>query len=146
MRILLLPALLALSACGSQPTADAAAASPPALVTGHFIDDYGIAYTIDAGEWRQHPHARYRVVAWHPEARYLVARNDAGNPSGAGLWTRIDWMPLHGMPPWDWAFCLSAYDAPTRAEAERSALADRATPRTGCNGFPFSRMRRATAD
>jgi hypothetical protein len=33
----------------------------------------------------------------------------------------------------------------TRAGAERRIVADRAAPKTGCNGFPFSRMRRAPA-
>ena len=136
-----LPLLIALSACASPPPVPTGAghAAPPAILLGEFSDDYGIAYRIDAGEWWQRPAARYRVVAWHPEAQYLIARDSAG------LWTRIDWMPLDGMPPYRWAFCLSAWDAKTRAEAERSAIADRSAPKTGCNGFPFSRMRPAPA-
>lgn len=140
IRRLLPLTLLCLSGCALH------AHAPPALVTGDFVDDYGIAYRITADEWRQLPNARYRVVRWNAEAQYLIARNDAANPSAPGLWTRIDWMPLPGMPPWEWAFCLSAYDAPTQAEAERSAIARRDTPKTGCNGYPFSRMRRAGGD
>lgn len=141
---LLMPALLALSACAlhANPPRNAGAA-PPARLLGDFVDDYGIAHRITAEQWLQRPDTRYHVVAWHPEAQYLIARNDAGNRADPERWTRIDWLVLPGMPPWDWAFCLSAYDAPTQAEAERRDIARRDTPKTGCNGYPFSRMRRA---
>ncbi len=51
-------------------------------------------------------------------------------------------MPLAGMPPYEWAFCLSAYEASSAGEAEAAEIARREQPMTGCNGFPFSRMRR----
>jgi hypothetical protein len=117
-------------------------AAPPVLVLGLFEDDYGIQYTITPATWHQHPGTLYRVVRWHPEAQYLLAHNDAANPSDGGRWTRIDWMELPGMPSYTWGFCLSAYDAATLEEAEATAVADRDTPRTGCNGYPFSRMQR----
>lgn len=132
--LLLSSTLLALPGC---------ALHAPSALLGEFVDDYGIAYRIDAGEWRQLPNARYHVVHWDARGQYLLARNDAGNPSAPGRWTRIDWLLLPGMPPWEWAFCLSAFDAPTRADAERTLVARRDAPRTGCNGYPFSRMRRA---
>ncbi len=83
------------------------------------------------------------MVEWHPHAQYLVAQNDASNASDAGLWTRIDWIALPDMAPYAWGFCLSAYAAPTQVDAERTTIARRDDPRTGCNGYPFSRMRRA---
>lgn len=110
---------------------------------GDFEDDYGGRHTVSMIEWTQHPRAKYRIVAWHPEAQFLIARNDAGNPSDAGLWTRIDWLRLSGMPPYDWAFCFSAYKAASAAAAESTTVARRDTPRTGCGGHPFSRMKRA---
>ncbi len=122
--------------------ADTTRDTPPSMLLGDFVDDYGIGHRIDAGEWLQRPDTRYRVIAWHPEAQYLIARNDAGNRSDAGTWTRIDWLALPGMPPCDWAFCLSAWNAATQADAERTDIARRNTPKTGCNGYPFSRMRR----
>jgi hypothetical protein len=140
---LLLSALVGLVGCASH--APRAVAAPPPMLLGDFVDDYGIGHRIDAGEWLQRPDTRYQVVAWHPEAQYLIAQNGAGNRSDAGRWTRIDWIALPGMPPYEWAFCLSAYDAPTRADAEHADIARRDTPKTGCNGYPFSRMRRATA-
>ncbi len=115
--------------------------APPAFILGTFEDDYGIAYTVARSSWVQHPNARYDVVRWNAGGQYLIARNRDDNPSDGGRWTRIDWMPLEGMAPYTWAFCLTTYDAPTAAAAEDVPPADRAAPRTGCGGYPFSRMR-----
>lgn len=133
-------ALACLAGCALH--ADTMRDTPSPMLLGDFVDDYGIGHRITDSEWLQRPATRYRVIAWHPEAQYLIARNDAGNRSDAGKWTRIDWIALPGMPPWEWAFCLSAWDAATQAEAERADIARRDTPKTGCNGYPFSRMRR----
>ena len=147
-RLFTLPALILLAGCASHAVThrEAPTGAPPAMLVGDFVDDYGIGHRIDADTWLQHPDTRYRLVAWHPDAQYLIARNDAGNRSDARRWTRIDWMPLPGMPPWEWAFCISAWDAKTQADAERSAIANRDAPKTGCNGYPFSRMRRAVQE
>ena len=118
----------------------------PDDLKGAFTDDYGVQYTISDVMWTQHPDSRYRIVAWYPEAGYLVAQNEEDNVSDGGLWTRIDWIPLEGMPPYTWAYCLSAYNAPTQAAAAAVNIAQKDTPRTGCNGFPFSRMKPAMAD
>lgn len=133
--------LLLLTACFHRGASRSGAA--PSELLGNFVDDYGIRYAISASLWHQLPRAQYRVVAWHPAQQYLIAQNDSGNPSDGRRWTRIDWLQLTGMAPYSWAFCLSAYDAPTREAAEAVTIARRETPRTGCNGFPFSRMRRA---
>jgi hypothetical protein len=144
---LLIAPLACLAGCAlhANPSRDAPTGQPPPALLGTFVDDYGIGHRIDAGEWLQRPDTRYRVVAWYAEAQYLIARNDAGNRTDPDRWTRIDWLALPGMPPWEWAFCLSAWDAPSRADAERADIARRDTPKTGCNGYPFSRMRRVVA-
>lgn len=129
---------LGLCGCAHHP-------APPQMVVGDFVDDYDIAYRISASEWQQLPKTKYNIVRWNPDAQYLVARNDAANGTDAGLWTRIDWIVLPGMPPYEWAFCLSAYNAATEGDAERTTIARRDDPRKGCNGYPFSRMRRASA-
>ncbi len=134
--------LLFLAGCASSKPA----AQAPDGLTGTFTDDYGVAYTISDVMWTQHPDNKYRIVAWYPEAGYLVAQNDEGNVSDGGLWTRIDWIRLEGMPPYTWAYCLTAYNAPTEAAAAAVNIAQKDTPRTGCNGFPFSRMKPAKAD
>ena len=138
--------LCGIAACAPR-VEDAARDSPgaPSQVLGEFEDDYGIGYSISEREWRQGSVFRFEIQQWHAGDKYLIARNHAGNPSDAGLWTRIDWVELEGMPPYEWAFCLSAYKAVTAAEAEQTTIANRDTPKTGCNGHPFSRMRRKPA-
>ena len=142
--LLLISAFLCLASCASHAPREAA--TPPSMLLGDFVDDYGIGHRIDANEWLQRPDTRYRVVAWHTDAQYLIAQNDATNRSDAGRWTRIDWIALPGMPPYKWAFCLSAWEAATQADAERADIARRDTPKTGCNGYPFSRMRRVVQE
>lgn len=121
-------------------------ARPPAFVLGDHVDDYELAYEITPTDWVQRPGGRYRILHWRtaPDGQtgYLIAQNDSANATDAGLWTRIDWLRLDGMEPYLWAFCLSTYDAPTQQTAEASDVADTDAPRTGCNGYPFSRMRR----
>jgi hypothetical protein len=133
----------AASACATVRLGPPVATSlPPAELLGEFEDDYESSFRITATEWMQVPSSRLHIVRWVPTERYLVAQNDAANRDSPGLWTRIDWVELDGMPPYKWGFCLSAYKAATRREAEETRIARRETPKTGCNGFPFSRMRR----
>lgn len=139
----LLLALVTLAACRatSRATVAAASAGPPAELLGAFLDDYGNAFAVSRARFDQLPSARFHIVEWHPDERFFIARNDAANPSDAGAWTRIDWLPLEGMPPYTWAFCMTAFKAPSRDAARAAAPPDRSVPRTGCNGYPFSRMR-----
>lgn len=121
---------------------DAAGGSaPPARLLGAFEDDYGNSYDITPASWVQLPHGRFHIRAWNAAGRFLVAQNDSLNAHAPGLWTRIDWVPLEGMQPYEWAYCLSEYEAASRADAEQSTVARRDSLRTGCNGYPFSRMR-----
>jgi hypothetical protein len=120
--------------------------TPPALVLGEFQDDYKNRYTISTAEFIHQPGATYRIVKWNQSGRYLIAQNGEDNPSDKGLWTRIDWVQLEGMDPFSWAFCMSAYNAPTAATAEAVTIAQGDKPKTGCNGFPYSRMKRVRSD
>lgn len=138
--------LLAAAACASpaRPPAPAPADdAPPARLLGAWVDDYGNRYAITPTTWTQLPHGRFHVRRWRTAGGYLIAQNDTANAHAPGRWTRIDWVELPDMAPWTWAFCLSAYEAPTAAAAESTQVARRDAPRTGCNGYPFSRMRRA---
>lgn len=147
---LLVAASTLLAGCRSSPRIDgresaaagATTSVPPALLLGEFVDDYDNRFTITPTMWTQLPHGRFNVIRWNAGGQYLIARNDSADRSAPGRWTRIDWVLLPNMAPYEWAFCLSAYDAPTVAAAESTTVARRDTPRTGCNGFPFSRMRR----
>jgi hypothetical protein len=135
-------AVAAACAVARPPDVAPSTAPPPALVVGEFVDDYGSRYTISAEEWFHHPAIRYRIVTWNPGRQYVIAQNAPSNLQSANLWTRIDWMPLSGMAPYEWAFCLSAYEEVSAAAAEATEIARRDQPKTGCKGFPFSRMRR----
>ncbi len=114
--------------------------------TGKFTDDYGIGYHITDSVWTQLPKAKYHVLEWNRAEQYILARNDDNNPSEKGLYTRIDYLVLPGMAPWTWAFCLTTYNAISAEVALKAAAADRLNPRKGCNGFPFSRMKKAEHD
>lgn len=111
-------------------------------VTGSFKDDYGIRYTINDTLWTQHPKTNYHILKWNVQEQYLIAKNGSTNPSEVGLYTRIDYMTFENMEPYLWGFCLTAYNAPSANAAESISAADRKNPRKGCNGFPFSRMKK----
>jgi hypothetical protein len=121
--------------------ASAANGTPPPFLLGKFEDDYQGSYTISATEFVQGARAHFHIVQWHTPDQYFIAQNDAKNSVDANKWTRIDWMVLSGMTPFEWAFCFTAYNAATRAAAESTPAANRTNPRAGCNKFPFSRMR-----
>lgn len=114
----------------------------PSDIKGNFKDDYDITYTINDSVWIQHPNAKYHLVSYNSKEKYFIARNDANNPSEAGLYTRIDIMYFENMAPFHWGFCLTKYNATSIEEAKAAASADRANPRKGCGGYPFSRMKR----
>jgi hypothetical protein len=139
MRIYFLAAVCVVLACSRRPSS----APAPAFAIGEFQDDYGSRHTVTATEWLHHPRSRYHIVRWSPDQHFLIAQNDTANRGAPGKWTRIDWVRLEGMAPYEWAFCLSAYEAPSAAAAEATTIAKPETPRTGCNGFPFTRMKRA---
>ncbi len=116
--------------------------SIPSIIKGRFTDDYGIKYSINDSLWTQLPDAKYHIIKWSPQGQYLLVRNDANNPSAGNLFTRIDYMEFSNMEPYKWGFCLTVFDAKSAEEAEKKASADRKNPKTGCGGFPFSRMKR----
>jgi hypothetical protein len=115
---------------------------PAAFMLGKFDDDYGSTHVVTREVWMHGKSARYEIVRWNAKEQYLIAHNAATNPSEAGLWSRFDWMPLENMPPFTWAFCMSAYKAESFEEAEKTTIAKRDAPKTGCNGFPFTRMKK----
>ncbi len=92
------------------------------------------------------PSGRFHIAEWNVGERYFLARNDPANPRDGGRWTRIDWMSFSGMAPYQWGFCLTAYRAETQQAARATPPPNRESPRTGCNGFPFSRMKPSNAE
>ena len=147
MRYLLFPFFFSLFFAGHRSVSLPGRPAPvqdsvPVLLKGQFADDYDIRYTITDSLWTQHPNARYHILKWNTKEQYIIARNDDGNPGEKGLYSRIDYMLFSNMEPWRWGFCLTIYNAPSDSLAEAQAVADRKNPRKGCNGYPFSRMKR----
>lgn len=122
--------------------AQTAKTKAPEFALGSFTDDYKITYTISDTLWVQHPNTKYHIIKWNPEKQYLVAKNAVTNKADANKYTRIDYMTFTGMEPWRWGFCLTVYDAETDEIAEKTAYVDRKNPKKGCNGYPFSRMKK----
>ncbi|MBC7616826.1 MAG: hypothetical protein H7202_12245 [Pedobacter sp.] len=114
----------------------------PEFTLGNFTDDYGITYAINDSLWVQNPNMKFHILKWNSEMQYLVAKNDPANKDDANKYTRIDYMTLSGMEPYNWGFCLTVYDADTDEIAEKTAYVDRKNPKKGCNGYPFSRMKK----
>lgn len=114
----------------------------PEFALGNFTDDYKITYSISDTLWVQNGYAKYHIIKWNQEQQYLVAKNDAANKSDANKYTRIDYMTFTGMEPYNWGFCLTVYDAESDEIAEKTAYVDRQNPKKGCNGYPFSRMKK----
>lgn len=146
VRFVLVSALsLLAAACAGQMRREPDTVVIPALLRGDFTDDYRGKFTISDTLWFQRPRNRFRIVSWHVDEQYLIAQNASDDPTAPNLWTRIDWMRLPAMQPFEWGFCLTAYQAVSAKAAAATPPADRANPRTGCNGFPFTRMQRADA-
>lgn len=116
--------------------------SPPDYVLGTFEDDYGIQYLVSDSLFILLPNDNYHIKKWALDQQFLIAQNDSANSYDPGKWTRIDWIQLENMSPFEWAFCLSVFNAETALDAENFATVNPETPRTGCNDFPFSRMQR----
>lgn len=114
----------------------------PSSLMGKFTDDYGSSYLITRKVWMQGEKAKYHLLQYNKDGNYFIARNDEANPSDGGLYTRIDIIYFTNMEPWHWGYCYTIYKANTIEEAIQTAAADRVNPRKGCNGFPFSRMKK----
>jgi hypothetical protein len=143
MRILtIITAIIFLNCSPSLKSKKAIIDNIPADIKGNFKDDYDIAYTINDSIWIQHPNVKYHLISYDSKGQYFIARNDAKNPGEANQYTRIDIMYFQNMAPFHWGFCLTKYNAKSIEEAKAAASADRANPRKGCGGYPFSRMKK----
>lgn len=134
--------MLVSAACSARsPRATVVPTDAPGALLGTFTDDYGSQYRITPERFEHLPRSVYLIAEWNVSERYFLAQNAAGNPTDGGLWTRVDWLEFSDQGPYGWGFCLTAYRAESREAARAVPAADRATARSGCNGFPFTRMR-----
>ncbi|NNF34237.1 MAG: hypothetical protein HKN68_09015 [Saprospiraceae bacterium] len=112
------------------------------LIIGTWADDYEINYKIDDHLWKMGSEITFHVIEWNRNKNFIIVENDSNNAYNAGQYSRIDYIILDNMKPYEWAFCLTAYDKDTAIDARNTPAADGENPKSGCNGFPFSRMKR----
>ncbi len=113
----------------------------PEYLFGNFEDDYEIQYSVSDSLFFMKPDTKFHILSWNTDEQYFIAENDTANEFDGGLYSRIDWMKFENMLPYEWGFCLTAYKAPSPDSAKSTKAADRLNPKTGCNEFPFSRMK-----
>lgn len=115
--------------------------APPEL-TGSFTDDYGITYTLTDSLFIQAPGIRYHIIRWDTASQFFIAYQVPKKTPDSLVYTRVDYMRFTNMQPWIWGYCFTTYTAKNEAEALNYPEADRKNPKKGCNGYPFSRMKR----
>ncbi|MEM6397146.1 MAG: hypothetical protein AAF741_12425 [Bacteroidota bacterium] len=116
--------------------------SLPEFLIGEFEDDYGVRYRVDNELIRLLPNDTYHIIGINKNKEYLILQNDSLNAFAPSLFSRIDYERLNDMHPYEWAFCFSNYDEPSVKDAVKNTNTQKSDLMTGCNGFPFSRMKR----
>ena len=111
--------------------------APPTYMRGNFTDDYDIKYSISDTSWIQYPDFEMSVVTIDTIEMFIL-----GYDTEDSTYTKVDYMPFQNQGDYTWGFCYTTYEKENQADALSAASANRDTPKTGCNGFPFSRMKR----
>ena len=132
---------IALSSCATSSGSTDANALPKYMI-GTFEDDYGIQYSIDDAALRLLPDDQFHILTVNRAENYLILQNDSLNIYAPSLFTRIDYQKLDDMKPYEWAFCFSSFEAASVEAAVNSVGTDKSDLMKGCNGYPFSRMKR----
>lgn len=115
----------------------------PAFLIGEFEDDYGIRYQIDKQAFHLLPNDKFHIRRVNQAEGFLVLQNDSLNTFAPSLFTRIDYQKLNNMNPYEWAFCFSSFKEASIEDAIEKVNTQKADLMTGCNGFPFSRMKKS---
>jgi len=116
----------------------------PPFMMGAFEDDYGVQYHIDNKVFQMLPNDQFYILRVNQEAGFIILQNDSLNSFAPSLFTRIDYQRLTQMAPYEWAFCFSSFEAVSVAHAIDSVNTQKTDLMKGCNGYPFSRMKRST--
>ena len=137
----LLLSVVLLAGCHTQNEPSAEASDVPEFMSGSFVDDYGVTYTITDSTFMMEDHTLIHISEWNTKDQFFIGQNDSANQYDPLLYSRIDWMEFEDMGAFTWGFCMSAYNAPTADSASSVHSPDRSNPKVGCNGYPFSRMK-----
>ncbi|MEQ9308347.1 MAG: hypothetical protein RLN90_02770 [Balneolaceae bacterium] len=115
----------------------------PIFLIGSFQDDYDVSYFISDSLFEMEDHTKLHILKWDIKEQYFVGQNDSLNPYDPLLYTKIEWMEFEDMAPFEWGFCMSVFNASSLDSAITVRTANRDAPKTGCGGYPFSRMKRS---
>lgn len=116
----------------------------PGYMIGGFSDDYENQYTISDSVFLMGSTTIIHILEWDEEKQFFIGQNDSSNTYDPLQFSRIDWIELSEMEPFTWAFCMSAYKAPSADSARATNTTNPVSPKTGCNGYPYSRMKPIT--
>ena len=118
--------------------------SLPAFLIGEFEDDDGVQYQIDQQAFRLLPDDKFHIISVNKADGFLILQNDSLNTYAPSLFTRIDYQKLEDMKPYEWAFCFSSFKEASIKDATNRVNTQKTDLMTGCNGFPFSRMKKSS--
>lgn len=118
--------------------------SLPTFLIGKFEDDYGVNYQIDQQVFRLLPNDKFHIISVNKAEGFLILQNDSLNTYAPSLFTRIDYQKLEDMKPYEWAFCFSSFKEASIKNATNRVNTQKTDLMTGCNGFPFSRMKKSS--
>ena len=113
----------------------------PDFMIGSFSDDYDITYSISDSLFSMGSTTIIHILEWDTEKQFFIGQNDSSNTYDPLQFSRIDWIELSEMESFTWAFCMSAYNAPSTDSARATTTTNPQSPKTGCNGYPYSRMK-----
>lgn len=133
------------SSCYNKLKKDNSDQAIPPYMQGDFEDDYGIQYKIDQEDLLLLPNDKFHILEVNRVEDFIILQNDSLNKFAPSLFTRIDFFRLEDMNPFEWAFCFSSYNEASRNDARKGKSANKSNLMKGCNGFPFSRMKRILA-
>ncbi len=119
------------------------------MIMGDFTDDYSMAHAISETSWTQSGFGDPSIFTFTQidnQIQTLIAQNDSANPYNPDLWSRFDWTwNLDATNGWELYICQTTYDAASEQAALDTARADDSNLATGCGGFGWSKLTRATS-
>jgi hypothetical protein len=112
--------------------------TPPAealAIVGSYTDEFGTEHVIDDASWTQtfpgYGSSVWTITSYDNDGMFLVAQNSPDDAYSPDLWSRFDWVG-------DLAYCQTAYDAPTEADALATPRPDDTDLAGGCSGFSWT--------
>ena len=106
-------------------------------ISGNWTDNWGGTHSIDTATWEDGYGSVWNISQYANGGQNIVAQNDTGNVSNAGLWSRFDW---HWNGDNDLYYCQTCFDCADEAAALGAGPGDAIDLVSGCGGFSWSSM------